>query len=309
MALPDWSGTRTAFVAEDEYGVIPATPSFTVLRTTRAGVLSTQKATGVSDEIRADRNVVDEFQLSQDCAGDYPLELSYSAFDPLIEAALFGNFASQVLKNGVTRKSFTIEEKRVIAAGTASYSRFRGAMMNRLRIESGSRQKVAVTLGVMAQRELLSAGAPVGATYAAASTKPIMTAVNAASLTVGDLPSPKVKSFWFEVNNNLRVRPVVGSLYSEEFGAGKCDVTGELELYFDSQATYQEVLDHATGAVAVVLGMTTGEKYRIDLPRIIFTTGQIPPGGNSDDIMIRLPIRAVYDPTEDCSIKITKAVA
>lgn len=112
-----------------------------------------------------------------------------------------------------------------------------------------------------------------------------------------------------DVNNNLRERPEVGSLYSNEFGVGRCEVTGTLEAYFESNALYQSVLDHGSGALEFTIGDVTAEKYTILLPKIIFGDGEKQTGGNDDDVMVSIPFQAVFDGTEACSIKIARAVA
>lgn len=307
MALPDHSGTRVAYVAEATYGVTPATPSFKTFRTTRASGLATQKVTQTSDELRADRNVSDEPQLGQDVAGTYPVELSYGSFDDFLEALLMGAWTTNVLKNGITRKSFTVEETRELGA-TDSFSRFTGVMVNTGEFSVNAREKALCSFAVMGQKEALGAAIVTGATYAAASTEPLMTATSVAALSIAGVASPLIKSLSFTVSNNLRIRPVVGSLYSEEFGAGRCDITGSFSAYF-SAALYQQVLDHGGGELVFTIGATANKKYTFRMPKIIFLAGTVPAGGNSDDVMVDVPFRAVFDTTAACSLQITRAVA
>ncbi|WP_020184829.1 phage tail tube protein [Methylopila sp. 73B] len=308
----DHSSTRIAFVPEVAWGEIPATPSFQAFRTTRASGLRTNKTTAVSDEIRADRNVADEFILGLDCAGDYPVELSYGSFDPLLEGLLFGTWTTNVLKNAKDRKSFTFEETRETNVGTGkSFSRFAGAMVNRGEFTVRGRQKIEATFGLMAKSELLVTGTMSGATYAAASAEPILTASkNVAALSVvGAATPPKVMGLSFTIDNGLRVRPLVGDVYSTDFGVGRCEVTGSMDVYFESNELYQKVLDHGGGALSFTAGAAANKKYTFAFPKIIFLNGNIPQGGNTDDVMVTIPFRAVYDATEACSVKITRAVA
>ncbi|HVI28854.1 phage tail tube protein [Hansschlegelia sp.] len=310
MALADHSSTRIAYVAETSFGVTPATPTFKTFRTTRAAGLRSNKTTVTSDEIRADRNVPDEPMVGLDVTGEYPVEMSYGSFDDILEGLLFGTWATNVLKNGVTRKSFTFEETRELGA-TDSFSRFPGVMVNQGQFTVNAREKIMATFSMMGESEELDDAIITGATYTAANAKPILTAsANIAALAVAGLdPAPKVRSLGFTINNNLRVRPVVGALHSEEFGAGRCDVTGTSEMYFQSNELYQAVLDHGGGALSFVAGAATNEKYRFTFPKIIFLDGTVPTGGNTDDVMVSIPWRAVYDPTEGCSVKIERAVA
>lgn len=308
MSFASGSALRVAYVAETAFGVTPATPSFKTLRTTGGGMRTT-KATATSAELNPDRNVRDEMLLGLDSAGAYNFELSYGSLDDLLEAALQGAWATNVLKNGNAPKSFTVEETLELGV-TDSYARFTGAMVDSLSLALPSRGVITGSVNMMAKDETLATAIVSGATYAAANAKAIMTAsAHVASLSAPGGGTPKIKSLNFDIKNNLRTRPVVGSKFSEEFGSGLCDVTGTLEAYFENNTLYQAVLDHGGGALSFTVGSVTNEKYTFLLPKIIFMNGEKRIGGNTDDVMVNIPFRAVYDETEACSLKITRAVA
>jgi hypothetical protein len=306
MAYASGSGLRVAYVAETTFGTTPATPSFKTFRTTGGG-LRTNKATGTSDELNPDRNVRDEFLLGMDTAGDYGFELSYGNLDDMLEAAVQGTWATNVLKNGIVPKSFTFEETLEMGT-TDSFARFTGCMVNSLSLSLASRQAVTGSVSLMARDETLATAIVTGATYGAPTSEPISTAsAHVASLSVAGA-TPKVRSLSLEINNNLRTRTLVGDKFSAEFGAGRLDVTGTLEAYFEDNTLYQKVLDHGGGALSFTVGNATTKKYTILLPKIILGSGTKQIGGNSDDVMVSIPFRAVYDTTEAASVKITRAV-
>lgn len=307
MPFASGSEVRVAYVAETVFGTTPATPSFKTARVTTGG-LRTNKQTGTSDERQADRNVRDEFLLGLGAGGNYAAELSYGTFDDWIEAVLCGTWTTNVLKNGSTRRSFTVEETLELGA-TDSFSRFTGAVLGGASLSLTAREKASLSFDWLAQKETLATAIVVGATYAAPNTKAIMTASKSvAALDVAG-STAKVRSLTLAIANNLRERPEVGSLYSNEFGIGRCDVTGTIEAYFESNALYQSVLDHGSGALSFTIGDVTAEKYTILLPKIRFGDGERRVGGNNDDVMVSIPYRAILDDTEACSIKITRAVA
>lgn len=307
MAFANGSGRRVAYIAESAFGTTPATPTFKTMRVTGNG-LRTNKTTGTSDELQIDRNVRDEFQLGQDVSGAYDFELSYGSFDDFLEAVAQGTWATDVLKNGSTVKTFTVEETLEMGA-TDSYSRFVGAMANSMSLSIASRAKITGSLNMMAQKETLATAIISGATYTAPNSEPIWTSsAHVASLSVA-AGTPKVRSLSIEMTNNLRTRPVVGDLYSQEFGSGRFETTGTIEAYFESNALYQSVLDHGSGALSFTIGTTTLKKYTVLFPKIIFGNGERRPGGNDDDVMVSIPFRAVYDATEAATVKITRAVA
>ncbi|GAB4071764.1 phage tail protein [Ancylobacter sonchi] len=308
MPLASGSGTRIAYVAETVFGTTPANPAFQVLRLTGAGLRS-NKSTGTSEEIRRDRNVTDEFLLGVDVAGDNGFELSYGSFDDLIDGALFSAWDDDVIVNGLTPKSYTFEETLELGV-TDSFSRFSGVMVNQLSLDIQARSKVTGSLSLMGQKEVLATAALAGATYAEANDNKIDTAsASVAALNVTGLAGVFVRRVQLQIANNLRTRPVVGSLYSEEFGVGVCDVTCTIEAYFSSNALYQKVLDHGGGALSFNIGTVAGQKYTVLLPKLIFQNGERTQRQNSSDVMLNIPARAVFDDSIGGSIQITRAVA
>jgi len=300
--------TRIGYIAESAWGTTPATPAFQVMRVTDAGI-RTNKTTKTIQEIAADRNIRDEPQTYQSASAAYKFALSYGSFDDILAAALFGQWSTNVLKNGTTRQSFTFEGTLQLN-GSLSFSRLLGGMIDSLDLDITAESEVTGGFNVMGQKETLATAIISGATYTAANNNPVMSAgVSPAALTVGSLVSPAVHKVSWSLKNSLRARPVVDSLYSLEFGEGLCDVTGALELYFTSNAHYQAVLDHGGGDLTVTIGNSTGNKYTIDCPNIVFLDGARQVGGVNNDVMINIPFRAKYNSGTSNTITITRAVA
>lgn len=311
MAFGSGSGVRVAYIAESVFGTTPTTPVFKVLRTT-GGSLRTNKGSVTTNERQIDRNVRDEFMVSKEAGGAYDFELTYGTFDDLLEGLMQSTWSTNVLKNGITTKSFTVEETLELGT-TDSYSRFRGAMVDTFSLNVGAQEAVTGNIGFRAVEETLATAIVAGATYTSANTNPVSTAsAHVASLSVTTSPAlsaqPRVRRVTLEVSNNLRVRPEVGSIFSAEFGSGRFELTGTMEAYFESNEIYQKVLDHGSGALSFTVGNTAGSKYTILVPKFYFGDGERAVGGNDDDVIITIPWRGVYDTTEACTLKITRAI-
>lgn len=307
MAIASTSRSTVAYVPEVTYGTTPATPTFKKLRRT-SGELGTKKTTVVSDEVQIDRNVRAEQQVAQDVSGSFDLELSYGTLDDLLEGVMLSAWSTDVLKNGTTGKSYTFEQT-VDVGGSNTYSRFTGCYLDSLSLTVSSRALVKASVAIMGLKETLDTAIITGATYTAPNTNAIETGVNVASLSVDGVSGAKVKSVSINIKNNLRVRDTVGSLYTEEFGLGQCDVTGTVEAYFESNALYQKVLDHGVGAITFTIGSVTAKKYTVTMPICQFLDGAKKLGGKNDDVVVSIPFRAVYDSSSSASITITRAVA
>lgn len=85
--------SKLSYVAEVTPGTTPSNPGFQELRVTSNG-LRYDPERKTSSEIRADRQVTDQILTGLMAQGPIGIELSFSAFDDLIQAALQGTWVS-----------------------------------------------------------------------------------------------------------------------------------------------------------------------------------------------------------------------
>jgi hypothetical protein len=244
-------------------------------------------------------------------SGSLDFEMSYGgAQDDIFAAALYAAWSTNVLKNASVDQSFVLEETVAMGSGAESYSRFSGVMVNTLGLTIQARQPVRGTIGFMGRKEELASSAIAGSTYAAASTTPVATAsANVTNLSLGgSFGSVKARRITLNLTNNLRTREIVGDLYTAGFGKGQFGVSGEAELFFESNAAYQAALDHQGGAFSIDVGNASGSKYTIAVPRYVFGDPQRNNGNNTSEVMVTLPFTGLLDPTEAATLKITRGV-
>lgn len=315
MPINQGSRLRTAYIAEATWGTTPATPTFKNMRLTRNSIRG-NKGTAVSDEIRDDRNVVDEIVLSRSAGGNLEGEFSYGSFDDFIEAVMMGTWTTNVLKVGSTIRSYTIEETSEVGSGAPRYARFPGMMLDTWALNAPAREKVTTTFGLLGKKEDHSTGHTLisGATYTAVNAEKIIPtsgSISGLALagTLVTVAAPKVLSLSLNVNNNLAERPVVDDEYSLQPRIGKCDVTGEIVIYFEDKTHYEVVDRHDLGTLTFTLGFEANKKYTFLFPRLRYGDGERIGKSLNDDIKVRIPFRGTYDATEATSLKITRAVA
>lgn len=310
------SDTRLSYVAESTWGTTPSSPSFANLRFTSES-LQWAKETVRSDEIRPDRNVVDEIMIGRSSAGSLDFELSYGSFDALIESLMFSTWQTNTIKNGAgAGQSFTFERRLALPGGTYDYHRFVGMVVNTMSLNVTAGQIVTGSFGLMGKYGGRDTSILGSATYADANQNSVMNAANDfASLSIGShSPAPLIRSLSLEVTNNLRAQQAVGALDAVGLGAGRFEVTGSMECYFTSGALLESFLDHDALSLQFVLGSDSGKKYRFTLPTILLT-GE--PGANAqsndDDVMCTLNFTAVLDrltsPLTGCTLMIDRAVS
>lgn len=311
MAFADASGTRLAYVTETTEGTTPTSPTFTSLRYTSESLVRTKESTQ-SEEINQHRNVPDLTPVGRMASGNIQGELSYGTYDTLFESLLCGTWATNVLKNGVTRKSFTFE-KTFEQGGTDSFIRYTGCLINTLELSVTAKEKCTLNFGIMGRGGSSGTAILSGATYSAANTNPVLNAsshVGSLSIT-GVSPSPRIKSLSLSISNNLREQPEVGSLDLAGVGLGQFVVTGRMEAYFESIALYDAIHDDDELAIAFTVGAASGSQYTFTLPKVKLMGGEPQAGGNNQDVMLPIDFQAIYDTGSsfNASMSITRAVS
>ena len=302
--MVDSSQTRLAYIAESAYGTTPTTPAFLNQRFVSES-LNANIENVVSNEIRADRNVTDLIQVGADGGGSVDFELSYGSFDDWLESLMFSTWSTNVLKNGNTQKSFTIE-KTFEGGATDQYHRFTGCVANSLSLAIQAKQVVTGSFEFLCKGSTAAQAIISGATYTAANSNPVINAAaNFASLAMTSVTSPELMSLNLKITNNLRRQAVVGSIDARGIGTGRFEVTGEAVMYFTNASAYDLFLAGTATDLTFALGGASSKKYLFELANIKFEKGEIVAGGNDQDVMAKMSFRALFDGTDN-TLKITR---
>lgn len=118
-----------------------------------------------------------------------------------------------------------------------------------------------------------------------------------------------VMSAAFQVKNNLRERPYIGSLVSQEHGVGFSEVTGELRVYFTSAEMLTAFLNHSTFSVEFPATDAAGNVMNVYLPAVQTASGSPDNTGVNTDIMQNVQFRAVPHSTLGYQIQIDRLLA
>jgi hypothetical protein len=299
------SQTRLASIVEVTYGTTPATPTFLIQRFVSEN-LNANIENVVSNEIRSDRNITDLIQVGQSAGGSVDFELSYGSFDVWLESLMFAAWATDVLKNGNTQKSFTIE-KTFEAGSTDQYHRFTGCVANSMSLAIQAGAVVTGSFDFLAKGASTAQAAIASSSYTAANTNPVMNAaVDFGSLAITGVSSPKLTALNLNITNNLRQQKVIGSLDSIGLGTGRFEVTGDLTAYFENEALYDLFLDGDATDLTFTLTDSAGNLYTFDIGTIKFETGRVVAGGADQDVMAEMTFRGLYDTSDAATLKITR---
>lgn len=303
--MVDTSQFQLAYITESTYGTTPATPTFLVARTTGENLVPNIN-TVQSNEIRSDRNISDLIQVGQNAGGTVDFELSYGSFDDWLESLLYNTWSSDVLENGDTEKSFTIE-KLFEAGATDQYHRFTGCIANSMSLQMSVNEIVTGSFEFISKGMSSAQAAIASSSYTAANTNEVINAAaNFASLAVTGVTSPELTSLSLNITNNLRQQQVLGSLDARGIGKGTFTVTGEMMAYFENEELFELFLDGNGADLAFTLGGASSSNYDFSIPNLKFNSGQVIAGGQNQDVMAQMTFTGLYDATLGATLEITR---
>jgi len=214
-----------------------------------------------------------------------------------------------VLKNGSTPKSFTLE-RTLLDLSPNAYFRFKGMQANGFSLTCATKEIVKGSFDFLGMSGEAAEEAISGATYLDATTGEVMDAASGfAGFSVAGLSGVHVSSLSLDATNNLRAPTAAGSVDALGIGAGRFELSGSLEAYFEDIELYEAFLDGDATSLAFTLGSTAGEKYTFTIPNLKFETGTVQAQGNDSDIMASMTYRGLYDSVNGCTLMIERGVA
>lgn len=287
------------YVPEATFGSTPATPAMVKLRHTACSLILS-KETNQSAELRDDRQISDFRHGTQKAGGDIDFEFSYGEYDPILESALFGTWASNVLKAGVTAKSFTMERA---FTDIGQYGVFTGQIVDKFTFD------VKPNAIITGKATMLGKGASYSATPLAASPTASQTNLPFDSFTgtikEGGSAIATVTALELSLDNGLQAAYVVMSNQALAVIPGRSNLTGKLSAYFQDLTMLNKFINEVESSVEFTLGNGTTKSYTFTLPRLKYSGAD---NGAKDEkgIVLDMPFQALVDPTTGTNIEITR---
>lgn len=305
--IANTSEARIAFVEETTIGTTPASPVWRNLRMTGESLVYDIQNTQ-SNEIQPNVDVSDLIQTGAGVSGGVNFEMTYGTeLDKLLEHALRGTFASNVLKAGSLKKQLSFE--KIFETGTTDqYLRFKGNRINGLSLQVKEKAIITSSIEVMGMSSAVPGTAILsGATYTAANTNPVMSAIEVGSITVGGVSGTVYYTdLSFNLKNNCRVQNAIGQLNAIGIAYGRREITGQMTAYFSSSDLYEEFVQGNESSLSFTLS-DGSNSYAFNFPRTKYITGRVVAGGNNQDVMADVTWQALYDSVQATSMKVTKS--
>lgn len=214
-----------------------------------------------------------------------------------------------LLRNGVTRRSFTAEES-FLGQATPTHIYHRGLTPSSLKIDVAANEVVKAELRFVGRSSTDQDLRLTGATSLPAATGEVLnSAANVGRLAEGGsaLSGPNfVTGFSLSVDNNIRALGAVGSLGAVSAGVGRSSVTGRLSTYFGSRALLAKLLTNQTSSYDLTLTDSLGRSLLIDLPLLKFSAGAPQVSAADRDVILDLDFQAIRHPTLGCQIQMQR---
>ena len=303
--MADGSRHSLGFVAEVTDNTTPTSPVFQLLR--NAGVtLALNKDSLMSEEIRSDRQKYDMRQGANKVTGDISVELSYGTFDALLEALLGGTWTGNVVKAGVTRRSFTFE--RNFADMATPYHRFTGVELDKLQLTVNANAIVKGQFSVLGRGASAPAGSILsGATYTSPSVTHVFDSFTG-TITEGGSSIAVITEMQININNGLGARYVVGSKNSLTPSISWFDIAGTVTAYFEDTTMLTKFINETESSISFTLTDVSGNSLTFNLPRVKYT-GAPPDVKGIGPITLAMPFQALLDTGSASNIVLTRAPA
>jgi len=328
--------TRLSYIKEHVWNATPASPEFQAIRITGESLVHNIDNV-TSAEIRSDRNVTALINTMYSSGGGFNFEFSAGTFDDLLAGALFADLpgsssgtgwwtdpdssgiGTETIVNGVSQHSFSIERAQL---DKDEYFLFSGMVPNTLNMTVSAGAIVTGSFDFMGgmQANTDSSGTGViqqssfdesssGTPTVATTTDPLNGVGNVGTIEEGGgaLSGIYLSEISFNLANNLRALPALGYDTAISISAGKCDVTGTINAYFEDDSLYDKFIRSSDTSLSFTLTDQAGNYYTFLFPKVRYESDTVNAGGQDADVMEVLNFRSIYHAGTGGVIKITKS--
>ena len=221
----------------------------------------------------------------------------------LVAGVVSTSVTGRSLTNGTTKTSYFIETD---FGGIAAVKYQSGMRVNTANITAAAQQIITGTFDFVGKRGFTASTTVASTVVTAAGTNtPMTAAANVPTILSDDaVLSTSVNSFSVDINNNMAPRPTVGSKFSSEPVDGGLDVTGNLNVYFDSISFYNKLINHTSFSLDYVFRDDSNNVVVVSLPEIKAASGDPVAAGKDEDVFLSLDFQAIKDPTLAYTIRI-----
>src|SRR6056297_120376 len=251
---------QASYALEDSWSSLGTGYTVYNLRVTGFG-LQLEKDSFQSEELRSDRQIVDLRHGMFSVTGDIPVELSYGAFDDLIAAAMFNDWASDdTIETGTTQSSLRIQRA---FTDLGEYHEFTGCVPSSWSVSIAPNSIITSTFSFMGKTMETSQTLTGGSNPADNAPFDSFSGYVREGGNTSSEEIAVVTGIDFTLENNLDPMQVVGNNKAVGLAEGRANVTGTLAAYFASSTLLDKFLNETESVLQFQLsdGTNTMEFY------------------------------------------------
>jgi len=307
------SQVRSAYVAEVTPGTIPATtPGFKTLH--RPAIMQAKAQTIQGQSLIAGGRRLGRAVNGIDVTGALESPLIYGVYDDLLATLLQGTWATNVMKDGKSETTVTIENTMAAGVGGASTMlRYRGveAVSGTLSLAAREAAKLSLTFAGRASDDATVTGL-VGATYTdPTEADPLSSGADVGTIVMTGFTPDCIQSLNISLafeGRDLQPRVSSNDLCGINRGNFLPVLTARMYIGENFLAIYNAArVKGSAFSVTVPLGSVTTEKYTLVFPKCNFGATEIDQGGAA--LMQSIEILPQYDASSSATLIVTRAVA
>jgi hypothetical protein len=249
---------------------------------------------------------MERFSLSgnRTVSGSIDVNFAHSLYDPLLESLMQAPFTTNVLKTGVTRKSFTVEEAQV---DVAQYRNYTGLIVDKAEFTIPASGIVTAKFDVLAKDQSALTGATIDTdtNYTAAAAKsPFTDNGTSGFMKEGGSTVGYVTNLQFSVDNGHAKNFAVGSNVIRDFTTNNAKITGTATVFFEDAVMYNKFVNGTSTSLDVKLDDGTNT-VQFFFPNVKYTGATKTISGNGP-VSMTMPFKALYDGTALSNIVVTR---
>ena len=308
MAIFNTADTTYAVIAETVPGTVPATPVFANIPYI-PGTMPNYDGTALMSDVRyPNRGVVDMRKVDFKVTGGNKVHFKRdTAVELLLQSALSGVWATNVLTAGKTETSLTIEQCQTDGTNKL-YSRYSGIEVSEFSIDADFNGNIEADFTYVGMTKATATAIVTGATYTGPNiVAPLLTGLDISGLTIAGITSPIATKLSLKVTNDRETQGTFGSAGAVGVGTTSRKITGSITLYrkdFSLETVLIPGGVPANIAMSFNIGSGTGNGYTFSIPCANFEQPQDAEDGSK--VLVTVAFTATVDPTLLTDLRITR---
>jgi len=215
-----------------------------------------------------------------------------------------------MIRNGVTRKTYTLEKH---FADITQFQSFTGSTIGTMSLDVSSNSVLKGAFGITGIASALTQATVGTGAAVAANTNAVMNASsNVGTLREGGAAltaTTFIQSLSIALDNKLRPLDAVSSIAHIDIGAGTLNITGTMKVYFKTNALFDKYLAGTETSLSFSVEDAAGNAYIISIPALKFTDGNIVAGSKDTDVLADMTWQAKRHITQDNMIQVDRFAA